>query len=501
MFESPDRLLVHGAWLLLDAGAGASAILDEAGILVADGFVAAIDHWPTLKTAFPDTPTLGSERYAVIPGLVNSHDHGRGISTLQQGIADRELESWLVRFQSLLPVDPYWDTLYSAAMQLRAGITTTTHSHSSYASVGAYRSGLEQILDAYRDSSIRVVVFPGYKDQNRFVYGSDQAFVDSLPLDLRKLVHVWLESSPGISVREYLETIGMLREKVDAESRLKIGLGPVGPQWCTDKALTTIAREANETGLLIQMHLLETQRQTSFARHYYSVSAVEHLERLGLISPRFSGAHGVWITEDEATRISAKRGSIIHCPSSNLRLGSGVAPITELKAHGVNVGLGMDSTGLTDQPDMLLEMKIAKQVALLSSDSHEGLSSMDVLAMATIGGARALGWDNEIGSLQVGKRADFCLIDLSELMSPYCHSSVDKMDLIVNRATRSNIYAVIIGGNVVYLDGQFPHLDIRMIESGMRASIDEKIPAEKSLQSTLRMQEQITNFYQNWPIN
>jgi cytosine/adenosine deaminase-related metal-dependent hydrolase len=198
-------------------------------------------------------------------------------------------------------------------------------------------------------------------------------------------------------------------------------------------------------------------------------SNIGYFDAVGLLAPRLNVAHCVWVDEEEQTLLAGKQVNVTHCPGSNLKLGSGIAPVREMRARGINVSLGADGAACNNHLDMFGEMRLA---AGLQSIRHSpgALSARDALWMATRAGAKALGLDAEIGSIEVGKKADLILVDArSAHMAP----SPDPFSDIVYAAHAADVRATMVDGEILVRDGQPLQLDAAEIAADARRQAAE----------------------------
>jgi 5-methylthioadenosine/S-adenosylhomocysteine deaminase len=228
---------------------------------------------------------------------------------------------------------------------------------------------------------------------------------------------------------------------------------------CTRALLERVAQLSRERGLIVHTHASENLTEIEMVRQETGMRNIEYLASLGLAAPHVALAHCVHLNEDEL-RLLARTGThVLHCPSSNLKLGSGIAPVKDMLARGINVSLGADGAACNNRLDMFTEMRSA---ALLQKVVHgaDALPARRVLRMATIDGARALGLENEIGSLEAGKRADVAIVALDRL---HTTPHPDVVSTLVYAAEAGDVRTVLIDGRIVLRDGELTTLDAREV--------------------------------------
>lgn len=439
---APCSLLARGRLVITDPLLAGSTITDGAVCVQGDTILAA-GPYASMRLQFRAEREVGSRHHLVLPGLVNAHDHVRGPSSLQMGIPDDEAELWLLDLMRLPEVDPYLSTAYACVQMIESGVTTVLH---SYYEGGAdrYEAALEPAARAYSDCGIRAVVALSILDQS-IASSMVRSLLPHLPPHLEGPACEFLHGRHPVPVEEYLDVVRRWCAS-RSSGRLHVMIGPVSVHWCSDELLQRIWQQATDLDLAIQTHLLESRRQRSEALTRYGRSAVEHMEALGLLSRRLSCAHCVWVTERDMDLLADYGVSVVHNPSSNLRLGSGTAPVRAMLARGINIGLGLDSLSLADNGDMIEELRLAALLHRLPDAPSSG--AWQALAMATVNGARALGLERTFGTIEPGKRADLVLLDLDRMEAPL-GGTLDIAQRMVQRAEVRDVDTVIVNGQIV----------------------------------------------------
>jgi cytosine/adenosine deaminase-related metal-dependent hydrolase len=454
-------------------------IVDNGAVVIEDDTIEDVGRYETLKARFPDAKEVGSNAHIVIPGLVNAHDHGRGIQAHRLGMADDYLEPWLLDFWRAHPLDTHLDTLYCAIQQLKAGITTVVHS-------GYWRdwSKPEQeagdALEAYDEAGIRLSFAPLAIDQNTFVYQDDETFLDSLPDEIANNIRRALEGMNPPPGYDWADHTCALVEKYANHPRIRILFGPTGPEWCSRPLLEKSAKLAKEMGAGIHAHCLESPIQRDFFQRTYGQCGVAYLRDCGLLGPKTSLAHCTWFGDEDIAICAETETSVCHNASSNLRLRNGIAPVARMLELGVNVGIGMDSYSLNSDDDMLREMRLVENIHHMPKGgvAYEPCpSGADVFRMATLGGAKVSTFDTEIGALVAGRQADAVLIDYEALSEPYLDPRVAPHDAILRLANASHVDTVMVAGELLVAGGVYQRQDEAAIARRL-AELAEQEPAE-----------------------
>ena len=280
------------------------------------------------------------------------------------------------------------------------------------------------------------------------VHDTDAVFEALEPMGLRAVVgKCMMDADSAVPARLLEQTSRSIDESVAiarrwhgrANGRLRAAFAPRFAVSCSRELLEAVAQLALEHELVIHTHASENRDEIALIKSRTGRKNIDYLADTGLTSPRLCLAHCVWVDDDEQSVMAERGVKVLHCPGSNLKLGSGLAPVVEMRARGISVSLGADGAACNNHLDMFEEMRLA---AVLQSVRHRpgALTARDVVSMATREGARAIGLENEIGSIEVGKRADLVLID-AEGPDPY--------STIVYASRGTNVRSTIVDGQVL----------------------------------------------------
>ena len=307
---------------------------------------------------------------------------------------------------------------------------------------------------------MRVAFFVGALDQPAVDNGNLEMFFQLMPDQVAQRARDLGPIPYNLSQEEYLTAWKRVyRDYHDPGGAINVCLGPDGPVRCTPEFLKAIVAVAREYGTGIQMHLLETKYQRLYGLRETGRPLVRYLQELGFLGPEVSFAHGIWVTGEDMDVLAGEGASIVPNPSSNLRLFDGIAPVREMLARGVNVGLGTDSFGFSDDNDYLEEIRLALLLQRVPGIEGKTISGQEVLEMATLGGARALGLFHRIGSLAPGKRADLIALSSKRMLSPFMSPLHEPQQILCQRARREDMRYVMINGRLVLEDGQLTTID------------------------------------------
>ena len=494
--------LIRGRYVVTRvATRNGAEVLEDAAVYQRHGVIVDVGPFETLRKRHQADEVLGSVDHVVLPGFVNAHHHV-GLTPFQLGSPDYPLELWFASRLGARGVDPYLDALYSAFEMLESGITTVQHLHGwRGAPASRVREAADRILDAYAAVGMRVSYSYMLRDQNRLAYEADPDFVRRLPPDLARDAEALL-SGQIIPVADQLD---LFRDLWEAHGRnkhegVRIQLAPANLHWCSDAALAALGECSARHGVGMHMHLNETAYQREYARRRTGGTAAEHLDRLGLLGPRLTLGHGVWLTEADIDRVATRGAMICTNPSSNLRLRSGIAPVNRFLAAGVRLGLGLDEAGVNDDRDMLQEMRLALRLHRVPGMDEDVPTSAQVFRMATEDGAATTPFGDRIGALTVGRAADVVLLRWRHVAHPYLEAGTPVLDAIVHRARASAIDTVLVAGEVVLRDGRVTRVDKATALEELAATLRRPLTPEEEHRRHLSraLFPHVRRFYEGW---
>jgi 5-methylthioadenosine/S-adenosylhomocysteine deaminase len=455
----PARTLYRGGYILtLDA---ADTVFERGDLLVEDTRIAAVGPEGSVDASRADR-VVPSEHLLFLPGMVNAHTHSNA-TWVKGRYPGRPLELWRQYPRSSNRVlddeGRYLAAMLAHLEQLRTG-TTTTIDH-FIIDPQAEHFGAPSVVRAIRDSGIRGVIACNISD---VPYEETVPIGDGLSADARvEVARVTAAEAHSIAhgtaaARTILEAAeAFVRALHDPAARVICQLGPSAPQRCTDRLLTGVRALADRLGVGIHIHVLESKTQGLVTQQRYGTTAIAHLERIGFLGPFVTLAHCVWVPDQDFERIARAGATVAHNPTSNLQLGSGVAPIRAMLAAGVNVALGTDSAASNDTLNMFEACRLASILHNHhTADFRTWPTPAQVLRMATVHGARALGPGATVGTLEVGKAADFVglnrrrypLVPLNEpqLQIVYCETGASVDTVVIDGRT------VLEGGRILTFD-------------------------------------------------
>ncbi|MBS4099056.1 MAG: TRZ/ATZ family hydrolase [Sulfuricella sp.] len=389
-------------------------VLTHHSIAVLDGRIAAILPTADAHARYSAQRQFRLENHVLIPGLVNLHTHAP--MTLLRGLADDlPLMEWLtghiwpVEGKHVSPAFVHDGTLLACAEMIRGGVTCFNE---MYCFPGA-------VAEAALTAKMRAAI---------------GMFVLEFPTNY------------ATDAEDYLRKGLEFRDEYLGEPLINACLAPHAPYTINDATFTAILTYAEQLNLNIHLHLHETQDEISQSLAQHHVRPIQRLHNLGLLGPNLIAVHSVHLNDEEIALLAEQGCHIAHCPTSNLKLASGIPPITKMLANGLNIGLGTDGAASNNRLDMFGEMRLAALLAKGASGNASTLPAHLALQMATLNGARALGLDELTGSLAVGKSADITAVSLAELETAPCY---DVISHLVYAAGRENVSHVWCNGELL----------------------------------------------------
>jgi 5-methylthioadenosine/S-adenosylhomocysteine deaminase len=382
--------------------------LAEHALLVDRGRIVALVPRSDAERDYTARDHVVLPHHVLLPGLVNAHTHAA--MSLFRGIADdvplsRWLEDhiWPREAKFVAPDFAYDGTRLAAAEMLKGGITCCN-------------------------------------DMYFFPDAGARAFLETGMRAMLGLVVLDFPTPYAADPDGYLQAGLAVRDACKHESRLSFAFAPHAPYTVGDAAFERIVTYARQLDLPIETHLAETADEVAQSRERYGMTPLARLHLLGATGPGLIAIHGVHVTTEDIDLLATHGGHVVHCPASNMKLGSGIAPMTTLAAKGINIALGTDGAASNNRLDLFGEMRLAALLAKAATENAAALPARDVLHAATIGGARALGLDRSIGSLVPGKEADIVAVDFSGIGAVPCYDPISHLVHVLGRDAVTDVW-------------------------------------------------------------
>ncbi len=436
-----DLMVVAGAVVTMDPS---FRVLSESAIIVKDGVILDIMNVADADRFWEPAERVERKSSVVLPGLVNTHTHAA--MNLMRGISDDQpLMEWLQK--SIFPaeaknVSPDFvkaGTTLACLEMVRGGTTT-------FADMYYYES---DVAAAVETCGMRAVLGETW-------------------LDFPAPGHANLEESQKVT-RAFLE-------KWKGHRRITAAVAPHAPYTCSKETLLAAKALADEFGAPLLIHVSETKDEQKQIREKYGTTPVKWLDAIGFLGPRVLAAHGVWLDEGDLALLASRKVALSHNPESNMKLASGVAPVVAARKAGVTVGLGTDGVaGSNNDLDMWEAMDFAGKLAKVTALDPTVLPARDLLRMATIEGARALGLEKRIGSLEEGKSADLIAVDLN---APRSRPIYDVASALVYSVKEGDVSLTVVDGKVLWDGRTWRTMDAK---AALQAATDWREKILKSL--------------------
>ena len=410
MTTTPEKidLLIEARWI---ATVDTEKVLKSHAVAVNDGRILSILPAGEARARYQADQHVTLQDHILIPGLINLHTHAA--MSLMRGLADDlPLMDWLQKH--IWPAEAahmsaqfvYDGTRLACAEMLKGGITcfNDMYFYPEAAATAAAEFGMRAML------GIITLEFPT-------PYASDAAdYIDK-----------------GLAVRETWR----------GNPLIGFCLAPHAPYTVSNDSFERVLTLSEQLNLPIHCHIHETRQEVDDSLKLHGIRPLERLRRLGMLGPGFIGVHAVHLDDNDLQLLAATGSSIAHCPTSNLKLASGFAPVAKMRQQGINVGLGTDGAASNNRLDLFGEMRLASLLAKGLSGDASALPAGEILRMATLNAANALGLGQQIGSITPGKLADLCAVSLESLESRPCF---DPLSHLVNVAGRESVTHVWVAG-------------------------------------------------------
>jgi cytosine/adenosine deaminase-related metal-dependent hydrolase len=468
------------------AAPGQAPLSGPCAIHVSDGIIVAIEPLAA------GTLDADSAALVAMPAPANAHDHGRGLRSLAVGAADGALETWIPALQNEPLVDPYLRAATAFARMAEGGVCATNHCHNT-------QDGRQLLAEARgvaraaAEVGIRVAFGVPFAGRNAVVYGALDALLERLPA----ADHAALLATrrPSRTLEENMALVAQIAELENPW--FEVQYCPVGPQWVDDATLRRVAAASAADGRRVHMHLFETrqQREWADARYRDEGGLLRYLEQIGLLSPRLTVAHCVWLTADDCALL-AQHGVVVAVnSSSNLRLRSGVAPLADFLAHGLAFGIGMDGTSFDDDEDMLREIRLLWHL----QRGGMGASALDagqLFDAACLTGRRSV-TASPGGRLAPGMAADFLLLDRRRISADCLDpEGAELLPLLLTRMTKQDIDQLVVAGRVVARRGASTLVERPALERALLAEARAASAAAPPDHARIaRLQQAVEGFY------
>lgn len=424
-----EKLLLKGKYVVTVNAL--DEVIEDGAVLVADGLIQKIGPAQELENQVQNPKVLDAGESIIMPGLINAHTHAHFYLLRNLGM-DLQLLDWLKLYiwpalKAMDYGDSYWSGLLGYMENIRTGTTCIID---NYYTTGNQPHNIDGVAKAFQESKLRGAIIRGYHDL------------------------------PGMVSEEFLETkeqiiaeVNRINAEWNTGNRFKIAVAPVNLLFSAKDTVAEIGKLMTEWGLFNHTHVAESQSEVEHVKNLFGAGYVDTFNQLGLLDSNFHSVHSVCLTSHELELLKANNSVLIHNPTSNMVLSSGVAPIMAAKSKDILIALGTDSL---NRQDMFEIMKAAALLLKVSTLNPTGITAKEVLRMATINGAKSLGLEQEIGSLEIGKKADITIVRVDK---PHHVPVYDPISTIVYSTSGQDVETVLVEGDVVYHQGEYTYLN------------------------------------------
>lgn len=409
--------LIHARWIV--PVVPARQVLENHSLVLNNGRIEAILPTDKAVEKFQARETITLNRHALIPGLVNAHTHSA--MSLMRGLADDlPLMDWLN--EHIWPAE-------------------AAHVSEQFCADGVRLAAAEMLRG-------------GTTCFNDMYFFPDVTARTAADVGMRAVVGMIVIDFPTVYAQtadDYLEKGQAVRDEFRNHPLIQTSFAPHAPYTVSDEPLKKIVTRNGEMELRINMHVHETAFEVAEAEKQTGKRPLQRLEELGLLTPDLIAVHMTQLSDEEISKVAQANAHVVHCPESNLKLASGFCPVAKLLNAGINVALGTDGAASNNDLDMLGEMRTAALLAKAVAEDASALPAHQALHMATLGGARALGMDADIGSLEKGKWADLCAIELDSIETQPIYNVISQ---IVYAAGRRHVTDTWVAGRHLLRSGK-----------------------------------------------
>ena len=399
-------------------------IIRDGAVVIEGDRIAFVGKRDEARRRFPSAEVIKAHRHVIIPGLINAHDHLFQSILRNIGI-DMELVSWLrtsihPTLASFTDEDFYVAAKWGLVENIKSGVTTIIENHYG-------PRGYDAVAKALMESGLRTVLARGIYELN--------VLLEELKEDPDEA----LKHTESL-VKKYHRGNG---------GKMMVAVAPMHPYNASKELLLKAKELSDKYGIIYHTHTGESKKDQELVKQLHGKTDVTLLYELGVLGPRYHAVHAVNVSPEEVKYLAKTGSHVIHNPESNMYLGSGVAPVPDYLKEGVNVALGTDGPGSNNNQDMVEAIRFAVLLHRAARTHPSIITAWDALEMATINGARALGLEEQLGSLEVGKKADITVVRLD---GPHIAPVHDPLGSIVYCANASDVDTVIVDGKVVMLE-------------------------------------------------
>ena len=490
---------MRGKHVLTDPRKKEKGVLRDGAIAIEGDRIAAVGGFSELEKKYSGARVLGDGKQLLMPGLIDAHSHGRGMSPIQKGVKNDFLENALFdwAYMDLLPAELCAGM--AAYHHIRSGSTLLHHNgFDDDGAIGQERA--HQAIKVYLDSGIRLAFSPGVRDESKLAL-DEFAFFETLPADLKDWAKPRVFYDKKKLEEDYFALFADLYGKYnDGETRILLS-----PSWAhglTERFARRVADVAAGK-IQIHMHTLQSPVQKAYGLRRHGKPTLQWLDEVGLVARNVTYGHAIHVTQADIDLMGRRGASVTNHPSCNFIMRNGITPVMQMRKAGVNVAMGLDDKTINDDEDAVMELRMMHKVHRLGSFelSDPPLDAYEAFEIATLNGARVCGFEGEAGALAPGMKADAVLVDLERVENqPWLDPRSDIVEAFVQRAMGTDVNTVVVGGRVVMEDRELKLLDVEALFAAVREFCAKGLSEEHRARADMlaRIKPYAQKWYSGW---
>jgi 5-methylthioadenosine/S-adenosylhomocysteine deaminase len=494
-----DKLIMRGKHVLTDPRNKDPGVIRDGAIAIDTGRISSVGGYDEIKSRYPSAKVLGDGTQLLMPGLVDAHSHGRGMSPIQKGVKNDFLENALFD----------WAYMHQLPAELCAGMTAYHHirsgctllHHNGFDDDGPVgRTRAHAAIKVYLDSGLRLAFSPGVRDESKLAL-DELKFFETLPPDLKEWAKGRVFYDKKQVEEDYFALFHDLHSKYENQET-RILLSPSWAHGLTEKfARRVVDTAAGKTQ--IHMHTLQSPVQKAYGLRRHGKPTMQWLDDMGLVARNCTYGHAIHVTQADIELMGSRGASVTNHPSCNFIMRNGITPVMQMRKSGVNVAMGMDDKTINDDEDAVMELRMMHKVHRLSTFelTEPPLDAYEAFEIATLNGARVCGFEGECGALLPGMKADAVLVDLERVENePWLDPRSDIVEAFVQRALGSDVSTVVIGGRIAMHEKKLELLDAEALFGAVRDFCSKGLGEEHRERADMlaRIKPYAQRWYRGW---
>ena len=385
--------IIRGKYLYTDFSKDDGGVINDGAVYIEGNKIIAAGAFADLQKAHPEAEVCGNSHSAVLPGIIDAHSHGSGLSHVQRAVGFDFLENSLYDWTQCIVLPPELNAPLTALRHLSNGATCMHHNVMGVVGDKSAPEISERYIRAYRQTGMRAAFSPGIRDINALT-SDDEAFYATLPEDLKAFTHNQIFFDKAEARRAYFDWFERLYESCNSDMS-RVFLGPNWAHGSTDELLLETKAAAEAHGHIpIHIHTLQTPIQRGYGMKKYGMSLLQRMHSLGIVDDNLTLGHAVYLDEKDIQILADTGASVTHHASCNLAMRNGISPVWYLQKAGVNVALGLDEKSINDDEDVFMEMRMIFYLSRVSGfdlANTPALTPAEVFRMGTLNTAKSLG--------------------------------------------------------------------------------------------------------------